>query len=437
MVILLQKKEGTNIQNALINSMREFEQKDGNKYIVILTDGQDPYLKSQTSKIIENAVSNDFKICSIGFKGGSNNIELANISNSTGCKFYSSSNVNGLTELFENLETELNQNLVDVDDDNKTDGMLLADSGFIVNRDGFSFSNYGTNLSTGGHCYGMATFAELYYKKQLPMQLGSKSVKDSKSYAYDLTHTYFQGYNNLYDYKLKTNELKYSFGFDLFDEDTPSDFRIVQDGMLSYHSKYKKEIEKTGIYEYGKEQNSNLSKDQQLKKYGVTYDSYMDILLNEDKMQKSSVVKNDDKQMFNAIYASFIKQNAVTNYSSGSDFILWLRNVLGSESTDYKGANGFINILISRLNDKDAPVIISDFSGGLHAINAISLVQDVENPNYYYIGVYDNNYPGEKRYVDIECNEKTCVTKANHYYKGSGQPIRITPSLESDLQYYK
>lgn len=36
-----------------------------------------------------------------------------------------------------------------------------------------------------------------------------------------------------------------------------------------------------------------------------------------------------------------------------------------------------------------------EYSGGLHAINAISLVQDIDNPNLYYIGVYDNNYPGE------------------------------------------
>lgn len=52
-------------------------------------------------------------------------------------------------------------------------------------------------------------------------------------------------------------------------------------------------------------------------------------------------------------------------------------------------------------------------------------------------GVYDNNYPGEKRYVDIECNKKTCVTKANSYYTNSDEPIRITASLEYDLEFFK
>lgn len=141
--------------------------------------------------------------------------------------------------------------------------------------------------------------------------------------------------------------------------------------------------------------------------------------------------------MFNAIWTGFIRQDTTMHYSSGLNFVLWLRNVIGTETTDYTGAQGFINILKSRLNDRDAPVISSSYSGGLHAINAISLVQDIENPNYYYIGVYDNNYPGEKRYVDIKCNKYTCSTVANDYYTESGQPIRITPSLEYDLAYYK
>lgn len=89
------------------------------------------------------------------------------------------------------------------------------------------------------------------------------------------------------------------------------------------------------------------------------------------------------------------------------------------------------------MEDGDAPVIFSNFNGGFHAINAISLVQDNKDFNHYYIGVYDNNYPGEKRYVDIECTKKTCVTKANNYYSNSKQPIRITASLEYDLEYYQ
>lgn len=427
---------GTNISNALTNGIREFSKDSDNRYIVILTDGQDSSLSSQTKRIIEKATKSDIKICSIGFGRGSYNTELSNISNGTGCKFYSSGNVDGLSELFENIGSELDDNLVDINGDNKTDGILIADSGFIVNRDGFSFSNYGTNLSLNGHCYGMATFAQLYYKKQLPLKVGSITADDQKSYAYDLTNTYFKNYNNLYDYKLQTNALKYFFGYDIFEEKIPSDLRTLVGTKLTFAEKYKTEIENSNIYDI-LEQETSLSKEKQIEKWGVNYETADNVCINEDKMQTSNVMKNDDMQMFNAIWAGFIRQNTTTHYSSGTNFMLWLRNVVGTESTDYTGAQGFINILKSRLNDKDAPVISSSYSGGLHAINAISLVQDIENPNYYYIGVYDNNYPGEKRYVDIKCNKDTCVTVANDYYTESNQPIRITPSLEYDLSYYK
>lgn len=428
-------KEGTNIGNALTKGIKEFSKESDNKYIIILTDGQDSSLSRKTKSIIKKATESNVKICSIGFGGGSYNTELSNISNGTGCKFYSSGNAMGLAELFENIGTELDDNLVDVDGDNEADGILMADSGFIVNRDGFSFRNYGTNLASGGHCYGMATFAQLYYKKVLPLNVSAKTVDKQTSYAYNLTNTYFKNYSNLYDYKLKTNALKYNFGFDIFGEEQPADFRSLNGTTLIINDKYKKEINDSGIYDIV-EVKTSLDSKTQLERWGVNYTTAENFYMNEDRMQTSSIVSNDDLQMFNAIYTSFIRQDATTHYSSSSNFILWLRNVFGTESTDYTGAAGFINILKSRLNDKDAPVISSTFSGGLHAINAISLVQDIDNPNLYYIGVYDNNYPGEKRYVNLECNKDTCVTKANSYYTSSGEPVRITPSLEYDLAYY-
>lgn len=426
--------EGTNITNALTNGISEFTSDSDYRYIVLLTDGQDSSLASNTQQIIDKANANNVKVCSIGFGGGSYNTELSNISNGTGCKFYSSGNAHGLKELFANVDSELNDDLVDIDDDGTTDGVLIADSGFLVNRDGFSFTNYGSNLA-GGHCYGMATFAELYYKKQLPLKLSSKTVEKSKSYEYDLTNTYFKNYSTLYDYKLKTNELKHYFGFEYFDEEIPSDYKTLDGKKLVFGPSYKKEITDSKIYDIT-EVKTQLSAKEQLEKWGVNYKKAESITINENLMQSSNKMTKDDKQLFNAIYASFIKQNRDRKYSSGTDFILWARDVIGTETVEYSGEAGFINVLKTRLQDKDAPVISASFSSGLHAVNAISLVQDIDDPNYYYIGVYDNNYPGEKRYVDLKCSKKTCYTVANKYYTSSKQPIRLTPSLEEDLSYY-
>lgn len=428
--------EGTNINNALTKGMREFSDDSDNKYIVILTDGQDTKLsESRIQNIIETATKNDIKICTVGFGDASYNVALSNIANGTGCKFYSSSNALGLTELFESISAELDDNLVDLNGDSEVDGILSADSGFVVNRDGFSFPNYGTNLSGGGHCYGMATFAELYYKKVLPLKMDTITLKNVQSYPYDLNGTYFENYSNLYDYKLQTNLLKYTFGHDYFGEETPSDLRTLSDTRLLFNEVYKNEIEAGNMYDII-ETETSLSPEQQLAHWGVNYESAESIQLNEDKMQESSTISNDDLQLFNAIYAGFIRQQDTVEYSSGMDIILWLRNALGTEEISYNGRAGFINILTTRLNNKEAPVISSSYTGGFHAINAISLIQSTSNPNEYSIGVYDNNYPGEKRYVKIVCNDTVCLTAANEYYSNSGQPIRITPSLEYDLAYY-
>lgn len=428
--------EGTNINNALTKGMREFSDDSDNKYIVILTDGQDTKLsESRIQNIIETATKNDIKICTVGFGDASYNVALSNIANGTGCKFYSSSNALGLTELFESISAELDDNLVDLNGDSEVDGILSADSGFVVNRDGFSFPNYGTNLSGGGHCYGMATFAELYYKKVLPLKMDTITLKNVQSYPYDLNGTYFENYSNLYDYKLQTNLLKYTFGHDYFGEETPSDLRTLTDTRLLFNEVYKNEIEAGNMYDII-ETETSLSPEQQLAHWGVNYESAESLQLNEDKMQESSTISNDDLQLFNAIYAGFIRQQDTVEYSSGMDIILWLRNALGTEEISYNGRAGFINILTTRLNNKEAPVISSSYTGGFHAINAISLIQSTSNPNEYSIGVYDNNYPGEKRYVKIVCNDTVCLTEANEYYSNSGQPIRITPSLEYDLAYY-
>lgn len=440
---------GTNIVNALNNGINEFKKDDDGHYLILLTDGKDTStfntLSSSKNAIISNAKSKDVKICVIGLGASVDTEDLNSIAEKTGCDYYNASDAGALDEIYSIIGADINYNLVDVDGDGNVDGTIISDSGFIVTRDGFSFPNYGTNLSNGGHCYGMATIAELYYTKKLPMSLGNKTVKsktglfssaNTSSYAYNLNNTYFESYGNLYDYKLKTNILKNTFGFDAFGEEKPKDYMSLSGKTLVYNKKYKDELTNSGMYDISTSK-SGLDSATQLERWGVNYDDAENVLLNEDKMQSSKVIENSDKQLLNAIYTGFIRQNITDHYSSSSNFILWLRNIYGSESSEKMNSAAFIELLRNRLDSGDVPVISSSYSGGLHAINAISLVQDNKDSNHYYIGVYDNNYPGEKRYVDIQCNKKTCVTKANNYYTKSNQPIRITASLDYDLKFFK
>lgn len=429
---------GTNIIIALRSGIKEFTNGGDNNYLILLTDGKntDGELSYYKSSIISSAKAKDVKICVIGLGSDIDTNDLNEIAESSGCDYYNASDARALQEIYSIIGSNINYNLIDIDGDGKVDGTVIADSGFIVTRDGFSFKNYGTNFSPNGHCYGMATFAELYYNKKLPLNLSSKTVGEKKSYSYNLNETYFSDYSSLYNYRLKTNLLKYTFGFDSFGEKTPSDFRQLNDDVLIINDKYKQEITNSNLFDINV-QESKLSNEKQLQKWGINYKISEDILLNEDSIQNSSKIKNDDKQLINAIYASFIKQNATKNYSSSSDFILWLRNLIGTESSKKISSNAFVYLLKTRISSGDVPVITSTYNEGLHSINAISLVQDIDDANHYYIGVYDNNYPGEKRYVDIKCTKNTCVTKSNKYYNDSNQPIRISVSLDDDLNYFK
>ena len=439
---------GTNIVNALNKGINEFTKDDNRHYLILLTDGKDTSttntLSSSKNTIISNAKEKDVKICVIGLGSNIDTDDLSLIAKGTGCDYYNASDAGALDEIYSIVGAGINYNLVDTDGDGNVDGTIIADSGFIVTRDGFSFSNYTTNLA-GGHCHGMATIAELYYTKKLPMSLGSKTVTNKtgffssenvSSYAYNLNNTYFSSFSNLYDYKLKTNILKYTFGFSTFGEEVPKDYMELSGKTLVYSKKYKDIITNSGMYDFVINK-SQLDSAKQLERWGVNYEDAEDVVLNETKMQSGSVIDNADKQIFNAIFAGQIRQAATDTYSSASNFLLWSRNVIGTESTETMNAAAFIELLRTRLDSRDAPVISSTFSSGLHAVNAISLAQDNEDANHYYIGVYDNNYPGEKRYVDVVCTKKSCVTKANSYYTKSDEPIRLTASLEYDLEFFK
>ena len=430
------KVAGTNTSRAIVEGLDEFSDDTDYKYIIILTDGHDTETSYKTDEVIKRAKENNVKVCSIGFGEGATNVNLANISNATGCKFYASSDAMGLEELFSDVQTELNEDLIDLDGDGNNDGILIADSGFIVNRDGFSFANYPTNKDSG-HCFGMATFAELYYKKQLPLKANSKTVGSQELKSYNLTYSYFKNYSNLYDYRLQSDALKYYGymgykGFNNTGEDNPADlYDRVENKTLMYSNKYKKEIDDYKIYDI-KSTKTTISKSEQKSKYKASYKKYQTVLLNEDSMQNSNL-KHEDLQLLNALYYLLRKQDDTTLYSSAYSAGYAVRGAATGMDTQFVGVEGFLNILISRLKDQD-PAVLS-ING--HAVNAIDLYQDINDSSIYHIGIYDNNYPGEKRYISMKCKKNKCLTIDNDYYKIKGNKIRITPSLEQDLEYFK
>lgn len=432
------EEAGTNIAAAIEGGAKELSDKAGLKTVVILTDGGGKRdFAAAVNSLTNKMISQNVRVCVLGFSEGAYSDDFNMIANKTGCKVFSSTNVTGLDEVFDNLEILLNDELADVNDDGKMDGYVMADSGFIVTRDGFSFRNYSSDLMTNGHCYGMATFAQLYYSKKMPLRHDVIKANDQQSYAYNLNWSYFKDYQNLYDYKLRTNALKYvpQFGANYFGEQEVADKYIMSEGSMTFNSKVRDEINKTGLFDYYKAK-AGMKADAQVQKFGFSYDTIEKARLSETKMQNSAKMDDIDRSLMNAIFASQIRQNSVKMYSSGSAIGINATNV-GASTKRMTNSNDFISLLASRIRKHEAPVILAYFSGGLHAMNAINLIQDAKDSNHYYIGVYDSNYPGEKRYLELKCSKFSCTTKANDYYGESGEVIRISISQEEDLKHFE
>ena len=112
------------------------------------------------------------------------------------------------------------------------------------------------------------------------------------------------------------------------------------------------------------------------------FTKYQSALLNIDSDPFNTEVVKDESQLIDAIWRLYILQaNAKkTSFSSDSDKAF--------------------NELYSQLND-GTPLVIGLSGAGNHAINAIRLIQDTNDANKYKIEVYDNNYPGETRYIEV------------------------------------
>jgi hypothetical protein len=283
----------------------------------------------------------------------------------------------------------------------------------------------------------MATFAELYYKKVLPTKADSKTIKEKyTSYPYELSD-YFKKGKNLYDYEIKNETLKA-----FLDEEYESNNKniglnklVVVGTRLEFIKEIKDIVNKTDYLDI-EIRDIKISKERAIELAGAYFNQYEKILLNEDKLQKSDVDK-DDINLINALYAAYLKQHTNEFYVSGSDLDIIGRDIFDVENIVNTDGNVFMEILKTRIKNGDPVTMSADFDGGQHGINAINLIQDIKNPNLYYVGVYDNNYPDEKRYVNILCNKKECFTQKNNYYSKDGSPIRITASLESDVKYFQ
>lgn len=450
MGVFVTKEAGTNISGALNGGLGEFSSANNEKYIIILTDGEDNVnLSSKRNEIIQKANDKKIHICSIGFGESQFDLNLKAISTATGCNYYSSTSSKGLSELFDKVTAKIEKGYLDLNEDGNIDSKLLADSGFVVNRDGFSFGNYVSVQSSGGHCFGMATLARLYYMKKLTSSFFGTMINEEFLRQFNFKETPFENYKtSLYDYNLRTKALMYDkYLGDIFGVGY---IREVKDNTLKYTEINESQINDSGIYDIlSFEGSGGYDVDTQLKMYGTTFNNFEIARLNEIKMQNSQM-NTVDLQLLNAIYDFYQLQAYTKTYASDSlsikmGLVSGARDVLGTLSfitgddkmEEITVVNDFIPRLTNLLNSGD-PVVIGINSN--HAINAINIYEDIDKKengaNVYHIGVYDNNRPGSIQYVDVKCSFLgKCKAMPNEYYTDIEGPLYLFDVDDSINKY--
>lgn len=372
---------GTNIATSMTSGISEFTKDDKKAhYMILLTDGNDTSetFDSKKSSIIESAKAKDVKICTIGLGDKIDTSILNEISEATGCDYYSASDSNALDEIYNTIGSGINFGYTDTDEDNKTDGIIVADSGFITTRDGFSFENFGSNKSPGGHCYGMATFAMLRFAGSLPTSMEARENKrllDKKgeNYAegYSLSGTYFAGSNSLYDFKFTTDGLTI-----LLQEELPDDYRDrVENKVWMIKTEYHDKMEKVGV-KFTEKDAGDYS---DVTDHGAEKYQSAQLQINDSTLNSNS--KDDEHKLLDAIWRLFItqyKDDKRTYFSTSPD-------------------KAFSELETHLENGIPTVIIIN----GNHAINGIKLIQDNEDGNKFKIAVYNNNFPGETQYIEM------------------------------------
>ncbi len=371
---------GTYIATSMNGGIDEFRKDDGTShYIILLTDGKDTSstFKSKKSSIISNAKAKDVKICTIGLGNDIDTAILREISTATGCDYYNANETGSLDEIFSVIGSNVGFNYSDTDEDNSVDGMIVSDSGFIVARDGFSFSNFSSNKSEGGHCYGMAMFAMLRYTNSLPDSLPARENKritdksgENHALGYNIRNTYFTNQNNnLYGFKFETEGLKV-----LLQDEIPANYRDrVEDNTWKINNTYKIPMEKAGVKIIVKDGNDET------RALGANKYESAQLQINDDSIESNAT--RDERSLLDTIWRLFIIQ-----YKDDKRI---------SFAVDPDKA---FEELKSRLS-KGTPTIL--VINGNHAVNATKLVQNNNDPNKYSIAVYDNNYPGKTRYIEV------------------------------------
>ena len=407
----------TSLKAAINNNFSTEDTKKDRKFIILLTDGvstegsgfgiaawgESVVSASNISNIADKANKNNVCIITIGLGDEVNSEYLNGIAMNTGGFYVHANDADALERIKDKVFSSIRYNFIDTNKDGKNDKILMGDSGFILEKDGWRFPNYIAydailHTPQNGQCYGMASIAQLYYRNKLSLtgdaipQHAAGGLLNSGQLtgtSYDLRNIeHFAQHKPLHDYCL--------YGWN-------GDYQKTI-GSFSKTAKYSDEL-KSCLCGSGKLGQIEMQTCEPFDRDGKTCDSYeslsFDLSWASDVNDKTNI---DSNNVLRCINNYFARQEISGQYNS--DFVANHYTIRHIEDLEQLCLNLRSGI----------PMVIC--SNG-HAINAVALYRDIESPDTYNLVVYDNNYPDVERHLTIKVEkislwDKTSIENWNY-----------------------
>ena len=371
--------DGSHIETALEECMTSFSEtssRNTRNIIVLLSDGaSDEQNAKSIEELAEIADRYNVIIMTVGLGREADRRWLQKISSDTGGKYYSASDADALDNVYRQIVTTLNYDIINYsDEDDDIMGYSLYNTGFDPMKNGFYFKNFRTS-DTPSLDFGMALMARDWYVGRLSMTHAGVNPRDHSGQKYNAPG---------YDFTDTSTE-------ELFNDNRP--LSEVRPNML--RSQYANVKEYLDYSSLGSTLKVKHSLRKSAEEQGWKTDTYkldannlnwthvellsLDIAGSPDKI--NVVGKNDEFQLYSALYM----MNAVQWDDKAAEFDL------------YEGDEGFAKL--KRLLALGEPVLT--MIDGAHTVNAIGLIQDSTDHRKFILTVYDSNYPGAQKKIYI------------------------------------
>lgn len=390
---------GTAANNAVYDAVSDFEYDNTRRhYVILLSDGYDTEglfdFNWDTDTVVHGAAEKNAVIICIGLGNEIDVEHLTELATRTGGFYRYARSADDLADLYEQINTVLNNNYVDLDGDGDFDNILLADSGLNIATDVFPFNNFRVMDSDGvfrnGQCYGIAALTQLYYVGRLPYShapvdkhnYGSMPWSGSLSaqaYSFDDSDFFKEKGDYVDNSEALNNYPDYQELFDILSKPADEKWDIVDEKAV-FKDDIKKALEQFPLIEF-------FTLDEKGTLDGKKYTKVEFFRFNLENAEPSD---DEDESMYDTLLAI---NNLYSSQTAGGNRSFCFKTM---QSDD---ANSETMAELIRYLSAGVPLIVY---GESHAINAVSLYRDLENPDDYKLYCYDNNDRKELKVLTIK-----------------------------------